>query len=109
MYDLKGQSAFFPSGGFWRVDFIKDVNFVPRKCVPVTISFPHSNFRVHNKAESVYLTIQKVKVCFVSKWGFWGDLFPKKVILRFENMIVTPLNSRIGLNFGPTCINLGIK
>ena len=86
---------FIPNGGFWRVYFIKKVNFAPLKCVPVTISFPHANFRVQNKAESVYLNIQKVKVCFVLKRGSLGNLFfLKGVILRFENMIVTTLNFR---------------
>ena len=82
---------------------MKKVNFATRKCVPVNISFPHASFRVRNKAESVNLIIQKVKLCFVSKSRSLGD------ILRFENIIVTILNSRRGLNFGPTCINLCLK
>ena len=82
MYDLKGQSAFFPSEGFFfflgGVYFIKEENFVPRKCVPVTISFPHANFRVQNKAESAYLNIQNIKVGFVSKRGSLGNLISKR-------------------------------
>ena len=69
---------FFPNEGFWRVYFIKKVSPAPLKCVPVTISLPHANFRVQNKAESAYLNIQNVKVGFVSKRGSLGNLISKR-------------------------------
>ena len=102
--------------GFWRIYFIKKVNPAPLKCVPVTISSPHANFTVQNEAESVYWNIQKVKECFVSKRGYLGNLISKMCHfkfsfenLSFENIIVTTLNSGRGLNFGPTCMNFGLK
>ena len=58
---------FFPKWGLLEGLFFQKCEFRASKCAPVTVSFPHANFKVQNKAESVYMTIKNVKVCFVSK------------------------------------------
>ena len=52
---------------------------------------------------------KRLKCVLFKKGCIWGTLFSKVVILQFENMIATTLNSSRVLNFGPACINLGLK